>query len=668
MSIKFINLKNYLSFVTLKSFKFGSIMIHLNNIHLQFGSKTIFDNASWHIKSGSRYALIGRNGVGKTTLFRILTQEQDIDKGEIKKRGSLNIAYLPQEHKIVSDKTILNELLEDNEEILLLQKELEDLEHKLAEGKENFLDKYTELSTKFEHIGGFELETRAKMILSGIGFKREDFNKPISEFSGGWRMRVYLSKLLLRNPDLLLLDEPTNHLDLPALIWLESYLSNFPGTLIIISHDRDFLNKVTNHITELSINKINTYGGNYDFYLKQKTENEELLYKQYEKQQEEIEHLKKFINKFKAKATKAAQARSRMKQLEKLEKNLIILPQKASSIRFHIPFSESSGKEVLNISNLTQKYGEHKIFDNANLTIYRNEIAAIVGANGIGKTTLLKIIVGLLKYSGNFKLGYNVKFSYFGQHQIDELNGNNDIITEVESFADFEDIPRIRRILGSFMFTGDIVFQKISTLSGGEKSRIALVKILLEKSNLLLLDEPTNHLDIETKELLLKALKEYNGTIILVSHDKYFIENLASSILLIKNKKIIKYDGGLSYYLEKIGLEEGDVNNDKTENANNNINKKDKKRYEAELRQKKSKVLKPILEKFKKIEDNIDKLEKEKQELIIEMSSPEFYDNTSDYIANVNKTIKVLDENLDNLQDKWEILALEIEEIEERFT
>lgn len=643
-------------------------MIHLNNIHLQFGSKTIFDNASWHIKSGSRYALIGRNGVGKTTLFRILTQEQDIDKGEIKKRGSLNIAYLPQEHKIVSDKTILNELLEDNEEILLLQKELEDLEHKLAEGKENFLDKYTELSTKFEHIGGFELETRAKMILSGIGFKREDFNKPISEFSGGWRMRVYLSKLLLRNPDLLLLDEPTNHLDLPALIWLESYLSNFPGTLIIISHDRDFLNKVTNHITELSINKINTYGGNYDFYLKQKTENEELLYKQYEKQQEEIEHLKKFINKFKAKATKAAQARSRMKQLEKLEKNLIILPQKASSIRFHIPFSESSGKEVLNISNLTQKYGEHKIFDNANLTIYRNEIAAIVGANGIGKTTLLKIIVGLLKYSGNFKLGYNVKFSYFGQHQIDELNGNNDIITEVESFADFEDIPRIRRILGSFMFTGDIVFQKISTLSGGEKSRIALVKILLEKSNLLLLDEPTNHLDIETKELLLKALKEYNGTIILVSHDKYFIENLASSILLIKNKKIIKYDGGLSYYLEKIGLEEGDVNNDKTENANNNINKKDKKRYEAELRQKKSKVLKPILEKFKKIEDNIDKLEKEKQELIIEMSSPEFYDNTSDYIANVNKTIKVLDENLDNLQDKWEILALEIEEIEERFT
>lgn len=643
-------------------------MIHLNNIYLQFGSKTIFNNASWHIKAGSRYALIGRNGVGKTTLFRMLIQEQDIDKGEIKKRGNLNIAYLPQEHKIISNKTILNELLQDNQEILLVQKELEDLEHKLAEGRDDLLDKYTELSTKFEYIGGFELETRAKMILSGIGFKRDDFNKPISEFSGGWRMRVYLSKLLLRNPDLLLLDEPTNHLDLPALIWLESYLSSFPGTLIIISHDRDFLNKVTNHITELSINKINTYGGNYDFYLKQKTENEELLYKRYEKQQEEIEHLKKFINKFKAKATKAAQARSRMKQLEKLEKNLIILPQKASSIRFHIPFSKSSGKEVLNISNLTQKYGEHKIFDDSSLTIYRNELAAIVGANGIGKTTLLKIIVGLLKYSGNVKLGHNVKFSYFGQHQIDELNGNNDIITEVESFADFEDIPRIRKILGSFMFTGDIVFQKISTLSGGEKSRIALVKILLEKSNLLLLDEPTNHLDIETKELLLRALKEYNGTILLVSHDKYFIENLANSILLIKDKKIIKYDGGLSYYLEKIGLEDGDINNKNTDNSNDNVNKKDKKRYEAELRQKKSKILKPILEKFEEIEDNIDKLEKEKQKLIIEMSNPKFYDNTSDYITNVNKMIKSLDENLDNLQDKWEVLALEIEEIENKFS
>ncbi len=643
-------------------------MIHLNNISLQFGSKIIFDNASWHIKSGARYALIGRNGVGKTTLFRILTNEQDIDKGEIKKRGNLNIAYLPQEHKIVSDKTILNELLEDNKEILSIQKELEILEHKLAEGKDEFLDKYTELSAKFEHIGGFELETRAKMILSGIGFKREDFNKPIKEFSGGWRMRVFLSRLLLRNPDLLLLDEPTNHLDLPALIWLESYLSNFSGTLIIISHDRDFLNKVTNHITELSINKITTYTGNYDFYLKQKTENEELLYKKYEKQQEEIEHLKKFINKFKAKATKAAQARSRMKQLEKLEQNLIVLPQKASSIRFHIPFSQPSGKEVLNITDLTQQYGEHKIFENADLTIYKNERAAIVGANGIGKTTLLKIIVGLLKYSGNLKLGHNVKFSYFGQHQIDELNGNNDIITEAESFADFEDIPKIRKILGSFMFTGDIVFQKISTLSGGEKSRIALVKILLEKSNFLLLDEPTNHLDIETKELLLKALKEYNGTILLVSHDKYFIENLATSILLIKDKKIIKYNGGLSYYLEKTSLENGDINNKSKENPVINASKKDKKRYEAELRQKKSRVLKPIMKKFEKVEDKIDKLEKEKQEIIVEMSSPEFYSNTSNYIADTNKKIKKLDEELEQLQDEWEALALEIEEIEENFS
>jgi len=642
-------------------------MIHLNNIYLQFGSKSIFENASWHIKSGSRYALIGRNGVGKTTLFRILTDEQDIDKGEIKKRGNLSIAYLPQEHKIISTKTILNELLEDNKELKVIQNTLVELEHKLEAGEDELLDKYTELSTKFEHLGGFELETRAKMILSGIGFKRDDFNKPINEFSGGWRMRVYLSKLLLRNPDLLLLDEPTNHLDLPALIWLESYLSNFSGTLIIISHDRDFLNKVTNHITELSINKITTYGGNYDFYLKQKTENEDLLYKQYEKQQEEIEHLKKFINKFKAKATKAAQARSRMKQLEKIEENLIVLPQRASSIRFYIPFSQQSGKEVLNIENLTQKYGEHTIFEDTDLTIFRDERAAIVGANGIGKTTLLKIITNLISYSGKVKLGHNVKFSYFGQHQIDELNGNNDIITEVESFADFEDIPKIRKILGSFMFTGDIVFQKISTLSGGEKSRIALVKILLEKSNLLLLDEPTNHLDIETKELLLKALKEYSGTIILVSHDKYFIENLATSILLIKDRKIIKYDGGLSYYLEKIGLEDGDINNKKLENSTDNLNKKDKKRYEAELRQKKSKILKPMNKELEKVEEKIEVLEIEKEEALKEMSSSDFYNKSSKYISDFHKKVSELENKLNTLQDKWEELSLEIEEIEANF-
>jgi ATP-binding cassette subfamily F protein 3 len=641
-------------------------MIHLNNISLQFGNKIIFENANWHIKSGSRYALIGRNGVGKTTLFRILTKEQHIDKGEILERGNLKIAYLPQEHKMVSNKTILDELLLDNEEIVGLHKELIELEHELAKGNDAILDKYTDLSLKFEHLGGFEYETKAKMILSGIGFKREDFDKPISEFSGGWRMRVYLSKLLLRNPDLLLLDEPTNHLDLPALIWLESYLSSFPGTLIIISHDRDFLNKVTNHITELSINKISTYTGNYDFYLNKKVENEELIYKRYEKQQEEMEHLKKFINKFKAKATKAAQARSRMKQLEKIEENLIVLPQKAADIKFQIPFSTQSGKEVLSINNLTQKYDEKEIFINTELTVYREERAAVVGANGIGKTTLLKVIANLIKYSGEVKLGYNVKFSYFGQHQIDELNTNNDIITEVETFADFEDIPKLRKLLGNFMFTGETVFQKISTLSGGEKSRVALVKILLEKSNLLLLDEPTNHLDMETKELLLKALKEYSGTIVIVSHDKYFIENLATSILLIKDNKIIKYDGGLDYYLEKFNQEKSE-NNEKNEDVINTSNKKDKKRYEAELRQRKFKVLKPINDELEKVEEEIETLENDKNLAVEEMSEPSFYNKDSLYISNFHKRLSEIEGKLDSLQNSWEELSMKIEEIEKNF-
>jgi len=645
-------------------------MIHLNNVSLQFGSKLIFDEANWHIKQGARYALIGRNGVGKTTLFRMLMQEQDIDKGEIKRRGKLKVAYLPQEHKTESSNTILNELLLDNKDLIDIQKELAKLEKKLENGDDSILDKYTELSTEFEHRGGFELETKAKMILSGIGFKREDFDKPVNEFSGGWKMRVYLSKLLLRNPDLLLLDEPTNHLDMPALIWLESYLSNFPGTLIIISHDRDFLNKVTNNITELSFYKINTYGGNYDFFLKKKIENESLIYKQYEKQQEEIENLKRFITKFKAKASKAVQAKSKMKQLEKIEKNLITLPQKAASVRFHIPFSNQSGKTVLEVNNLNQQYVENKIFINTDLTIYKDERAAIVGANGIGKTTLLKIIADLVKFSGDVKLGYNVRYSYFGQHQIDELNVNNDVITEVESFADFEDIPKIRKILGSFMFTGDAVFQKISTLSGGEKSRIALVKILLEKSNLLLLDEPTNHLDIETKELLLKALKEYQGTIIIVSHDKYFVQNLADRILLIKDKKIIKYDGGLDYYFEKSDQESNNIVADS--DSNNTIissaNKKDQKRYEAEQRQRKSKKLKPFLKKLENLEKEIERLESLKEKQLEEMSDPSFYNQNSDYISKFNIKVKNTEKELENLQETWEELYFEIETIEEEFS
>jgi len=644
-------------------------MLLLNDIDLQFGHKIIFQNLNIHIKKGSKYSLLGRNGAGKTTFFRLLTQEQEYDKGSIKFMGkNINIAYLPQEILELSDKTILEEILSGSKELIEIENELKKLEEIIHED-EKALERYTLLSERFELLDGFNRESKAKQLLSGIGFKQEDFNQPISKFSGGWRMRVYLTKLLLNNPDLLLLDEPTNHLDLPAMIWLEHYLKSFNGTLIIISHDKIFLEKVTEHIIEIDQNRIFLYKGDYDSYLKQKEENRLLLIKHYNKQQEEMESLRRFITKFKAKATKAAQARSKMKQLEKIEANAIILPHSSKKMRFNLPIPQKSGKEVVNIKNMSKHYSTLSIFDNSELTILRDERVSIVGANGIGKTTLLKIVANLTDFDGDVKLGHNVNFSYFGQHQIEELNLNNDIITEMQNSATYDDIPRIRTILGSFMFTGDDVFQKISTLSGGEKSRLALAKMLLFKANLLLLDEPTNHLDIDSKDILLEALKNYEGTILFVSHDRYFIKNLATNIVSIEDKKLVKYQGGYQYYIEKLENANNITNNEKrVEQPKGNKKDKNQKRYEAELRNKKSKILAPLKKEFNKIESLIEDLETKKEEYLKEISNPEFYTkNNGTYIDKINKEMKTLDDTLEKQHEKWEELYLEIEEIEESF-
>ncbi|MBN2693801.1 ABC-F family ATP-binding cassette domain-containing protein [bacterium] len=635
-------------------------MIHLQNIYLQFGHKEIFQDMSWHIKKGERIAIVGRNGAGKTTLFRVLNSEQDIDKGEIKKTGSSKIGYLPQEQVAFEDKKALDILLYSNKEWVDCYENIKKLEKNLNDEKK--IEQYSQLVDKFEHLGGFKREIEAKKILSGFGILESDFNKPINEFSGGWRMRIYLAKLLLDQPEILLLDEPTNHLDLPALMWLEYYLQSFPNTLLFISHDKEFINRISTHVAELDNKNVQIYPGNYDSYKTQKAAQEELLEKTAEKQQEQIEHLSSFIDRFKAKATKAAQAQSRQKQLDKIKSELITLPQKKEVFKFRLPEGIKSGREVVNVNSVSKNYGELSIFSDASFIIERGERIAIVGANGIGKTTMLKMIIGATDFIGDIKIGHQVDISYFGQHQIDELNINNEIIQEIESNASMEDIPKIRTILGSFLFKKDDVYQKISTLSGGEKSRVALVKMLLQKANFLLLDEPTNHLDLESKEILLEALKNYGGTVLFVSHDRYFIKELATSIIAIENRKTEKYIGGYDYYLSKITPVDEKKNSIQSTTTN-----KSQKREEAEKRNELSKILRPLKDRFSKIELEIDRLEGLKKNIVNIISDPDFYQkNSSEKITQTNLELKSIENSLEKLNEEWEELYIQIDEIKQQ--
>lgn len=638
-------------------------MIVLQDVYLQFGHKIIFEDLNWHIKKNQKIALVGKNGAGKTTLFRILMNEQETDKGDVIPIGTVKIAYLPQEQVNFGTKTVIEEIMEGNEELNNILHQIIELEHNL--NTEANLKKYAHLNEKFEVLGGFEREYKAKKILSGMGFKDSDFIRNITEFSGGYKMRIYLGKLLLDNPDLLLMDEPTNHLDLPALIWLEQYLNTFQGTVIIISHDREFINKIATNIAEIDYNIITDYPGNYDDFVKQKEEKAEFLIKMQEKQLDEIEHLSDFVEKFRYKASKATQAQSKLRQLEKIKANLVNLPQKKEKISFKLPEFQKSGNDVLTIKNLTKKYGDLTIFNNSDLFIERGERIAIVGQNGIGKTTLLKIIASLTEYAGECKLGHNVLYSYFGQHQVDELDVKKTLIEEVESVSAMDDIPKIRTLLGCFMFHGDDAYQKVLTLSGGEKSRVALAKMLLKKGNLLLLDEPTNHLDIDSKDVLMNSLKNYSGTIIFVSHDRYFIKELATAVVSIENTKIVKYIGGYDYYLSKITQTE-ELN--KKEADFKKSSDKSQKKAEAVKRQEKYKVIKPIKDKFDKVEAEILKFEEIKSKQLETIQNPDFYSkNSSETISKLQREMVETEIKLKSLTEEWEILYMQMEEIEESF-
>lgn len=636
------------------------IVLSCKNLHKSFGIDVILKDITFNINEGEKLGLIGSNGAGKSTLFKILTSQMDYDNGELFIDKSKKLGYLSQNLALESENSIYDELLSVFSNLLSIEEKLKILEIKMNEpydsSKEAYHNKvigeYTTLSEVYTNNGGYTYKGEISRVLKGLGFTDEDFHKSISILSGGQKTRVALCKLLLTNPDILLLDEPTNHLDLDAIEWLEEYLRAYKGTMIIISHDRFFLDAITNKTLELTHGIIESYNGNYTAFIELKKQNYEVMLKAYNLQQAEIKRQEEIITRYKSfnreKSVRAAE--SRQKALDKVER--IEAPhkdQKASKIKFETQIK--SGNDVLYIENLSKSFGEKLLFQGLNMDIKREEKLALIGENGRGKTTLFKIIMDRIPSDTGVKvLGKNVFLGYYDQEQ-SNLNEDKTILDEV--WDDFPNMTttEIRNALAAFLFTGEDVFKHISTLSGGEKCRINLLKLMLSKSNFLLLDEPTNHLDIMSREALEEAIMEYDGTIIVISHDRYFLNKVINKIFELKEDGIKEYLGNYSYYVEKkknpLRFKEEEEYEGLTK-TQIKLDKKKKKELEKAEKDKKAQV--------KSIEDGIAKLEEALEKLQAELCLEEVYSNPEKSMA-INKTIAETQESLDELYSQWETMV-----------
>jgi len=676
-------------------------VIQLENIGKSFGGQVVFKDLTWHITRGQRIGLVGPNGAGKTTLCRILTGAMDADAGQVRRAKTATIGYLPQEIAGANEGTVLGHLLAGFPEVARLEAELELLAGEMAEtedgASEDLMHRYGDLQHQYEARGGYHLETRAKAILGGLGFTAEDFFKPLSTFSGGWRMRAALGRLLLQAPDLLLLDEPTNHLDLESLQWLEEFLAAYEGTVVIISHDRYFLNRVVDRIAELELGRFSLYAGDYDDYQAQKLARQEQIQAAQRTQAEQIEKMERFIRKFRYKATKARQVQSRIKLLDRMEKVEVIRAPKR--IHFRFPQPARSGTTACELRKVRKAYGDNVVYAGIDFRLLRGDRVALVGVNGAGKSTLLKIVAGVLPFEGGDRVpGHNVSVHYYAQHQLDALNPRNTVLEELAAIAEVEVQPRLRAILGAFLFSGNDVEKPVTVLSGGEKSRLALAKMLLRPANLLCLDEPTNHLDVTAREILEEALDQFDGTMLFISHDRYFINRIATKVVEVREGRLWEYAGDYDYYIEKRepSLEPGaesreprgdqrpseqaaagrrqpagdkgrapsDVQRpgatDRRREGSGKSREKQGRRAEAEARQRKSREIAPLRTRLKELEAEIGKIEGRVRELTDQMANPELY-RDGDRAREVARERKVLEEQAASLYGKWEELALRLE-------
>jgi len=599
-------------------------MISLENISIGFQEKILFDNLNWRIPRGSRIGLVGNNGTGKTTLFRTIVRLVQPDKGNITLPRNQRIGYLPQDLIELKSNIDLISYLKEKSGIAKLEHSLKACEEHLtslsAESSkyQTALKKYEKISNLFEHRGGYTFSVQAHKVLKGLGFREKDFTRQCTEFSGGWKMRIILASILLSSPDIVLLDEPTNHLDTESLEWLEGWLLNFSGTIIVISHDRYFMDKLMTQIAELAHQRLTIYQGNFSYYLKEKEKRHELLQKEAKNQQEKIAKTQAFIERFRYKNTKAAQVQSRIKMLEKIQIVKIDKAPKKATIYF--PKCPRSGDKVVSIDNLTKKYEEIPVFSGLNFTLHRGEKVALVGVNGAGKSTLSRLISKRERpTTGKVHLGHKVNLAFFSQESSQNLNYNHTVWEEISAEPSSMTTGERRNLLGAFLFSGDAIYKPISILSGGEKSRLALAKILMQESNFLILDEPTNHLDIITKELFQRALLKYSGTILIISHDRFFLDNLITRVIEIRDGWIYDYPGNYSYFIEKrtqllvktnnSGLPTKRVEQQKLKVKTLN---KLKKRKEAKERNRIYRLNKDILDRLKSAKERIKVLEKNK--------------------------------------------------------
>lgn len=542
-------------------------MIHLTNIKKQHGSQLLFDRASFQILPGSRTGLVGPNGAGKSTIFRLISGEEDLDAGEISCGKKVVIGYFSQEVGEMSGRSALAEVMAASAEVMALGEQIAEMEAKMCEplGDDEMaalLERYGDAQQEFEHRGGYDLEPRAQAVLTGLGIGPDDFNRPVEEFSGGWKMRIALARILTLNPDVLLLDEPTNHLDVESIVWLENWLADdYKGALLMTSHDRDFMNRLVSRIVEVAAQTITTYGGNYDFYLREREVRREQLIASHRRQQEMLAKEEEFIARFAARASHAAQVQSRVKKLEKIER--IEIPPEQKRVRFEFNQPPRSGDDVVALNGLAKSWplpqgGEKPVFSGISGMIRRGDKIAVTGINGAGKSTFLKTLSGLTSPSaGTAAIGANVELGYFSQHSMELLDPKLSVFDTLQQALPQASIGVVRNLAAAFLFRGDDVDKRIDKLSGGEKSRLVIATLLARPINLLVLDEPTNHLDIQSREVLLEALQTFAGTVILVSHDRHFLRSLVGRVFEIDHGKMLSYDGDYEYYLDKTGHEHG---------------------------------------------------------------------------------------------------------------
>jgi ATP-binding cassette subfamily F protein 3 len=685
-------------------------MIALEHISMQFTGEYLFRDVTFTVRAGDRLGLVGPNGAGKTTLLRIIAGVYEPESGTINTPTGYKIGYLPQEPTLDGDaqrRTLLAEALRAKEDLIEVEEALADVQAKMEDPDQDhnspeyfkLIDRFGALHHKFEDLGGFELESIAKKILVGLGFTERDFQRSLFEFSGGWQMRLLLAKLLIASPDALLLDEPTNHLDLESLLWLEEYLRAYEGTIIIVSHDRAFLNAICNRTAEIDRSKIEVYAGNYEYYEKTKAEREAQLASRAANIEARRKELESFVERFRYKATKARQAQSRVKMLERMER--IELTSKGGSVHFSFPEAPQSGRMVFEVERGAKSYdGVKDIFHGVDLRIERGDRVALLGKNGEGKTTMGKVFAGQEKLTGGtFTPGHNVMLGYYAQHQAEALDPDQTVLETVEGIARAQlyhqtassTMPRtqaqLRSLLGAFLFQGDDVFKPVRVLSGGEKARLAIAKMLLEPSNVLIMDEPTNHLDMASKEVVKEALLQFEGTIVLVSHDRDFLEDLADRLITFHNGVVKEYTKPLNEYLEELRLAEleaikGKKAAKREEQARRDVpsarppeqqspspkpqpapqKSADQKRKEAEARNEKSKRERPLRNKIADIEKKIEALEKEKQSIEDAMYDADYYSD-AERVKKDAERLGAIKSDLDAKFYEWSELNAKLEQL-----